>query len=109
MSSATTSATAPATGARRRLKLLMIVMVMFVSWAAYTYANQYGQLSNRQAELRDAGIKLSDAQSKNETLQQEIDRLKDPEYIGQIARKEQGMGLPGEQSIQIEKSVPAKP
>jgi len=101
MSSGTTAATTAATGARRRLKLLLIVMVMFLSWAAYTLAIQYGQLSDRRVELREADRRLTDARTQSESLQQEIDRLKDPEYIGQIARKEQGMGLPGEQPIQI--------
>lgn len=109
MSSGTTAVTVAATGARRRLKLLLIVMVMFLSWAAYTLAVQYSQLSDRRVELREADKRLTDAQAKSEALQQEIDRLNDPEYIGQIARKEQGMGLPGEQPIQIEKSAPAGP
>ena len=101
-----TAATSAALGARRRLKLLMIVMVLFMSWAAYTLINQYGQISDRRAELQENAKKLSDAQAKSEALRQEIARLNDPEYIGQIARKEQGMGLPGEQPIQIEKSAP---
>jgi len=109
MSSGITAAATPAaTGARRRLRLLLIVMVIFLSWAAYTLADQYGQLSHRRTELQEADKRLSDARAKNEALQQEIDRLNDPEYIGQIARKEQGMGLPGEQPIQIEKSTPDK-
>lgn len=109
MSSGITATTQAATGARRRLKLLLIVMVMFLSWAAYTLANQYSQLSDRRAELQEADKRLADARTKNESLQMEIDRLNDPEYIGQIARKEQGMGLPGELPIQIEKSAPEKP
>ena len=109
MSIGTTAATLAATGARRRLKLLMIVMIIFLSWAAYTLADQYGQLSERRSELREADRRLTDARGKNEALQLEIDRLNDPEYIGQIARKEQGMGLPGERPIQIEKSSPTEP
>lgn len=101
MSSNTTAATRLATGVRRRLKLLLIVMVMFLSWAAYTYANQYSQLSDRRSQLQEANERLAEIKAKNEALQLEINRLNDPEYIGQIARKEQGMGLPGELPIQI--------
>lgn len=93
-------------GARRRLKLFMMVMVLFMSWAAYTLMGQYGQLSDRRAQLRESEMRLSEVQAKSEALKQEIARLNDPEYIGQIARKEQGMGLPGERPIQIEKSEP---
>jgi cell division protein DivIC len=108
MSSRTTAATPAAIGVRRRLKLLMFVMVVFLSWAAYTLINQYGHMSDRHAELRETDNKLSDAQAKTEQLKLEISRLNDPEYIGQIARKEQGMGLPGEKPIHIEKSAPKK-
>lgn len=101
MTSNTTKTTRTAIGVRRRLKLLLIVMVMFLSWAAYTYANQYSQLSDRRAELEEANERLAEAIARNEALQLEINRLNDPEYIGQIARKELGMGLPGEQPIQI--------
>jgi len=101
MPSNTMTTTRTPIGVRRRLKLLLIVMVMFLSWAAYTYANQYSQLSDRRAELQEANERLAEAIARNEALQLEINRLNDPEYIGQIARKEQGMGLPGEQPIQI--------
>ena len=99
-SAASTSASA---GARRRLKLLLVVVVLFMSWAVYTLFLQYHQNSIRTAQLRDEQAKLAEAQKKNDSLKQEIVRLNDPEYIGQIARKEQGMGLPGEKSIQVEK------
>jgi cell division protein DivIC len=107
MSSRHTAAPSPASiGARRRLRLFMIVMVVFMSWAAYTLVNQLGQISDRRAEYRESARRLSEAQAKNEALKQEIARLNDLEYIGQIARKEQGMGLPGERPIQIGKSAP---
>lgn len=106
MSSRQAAPTPAAVGARRRLRLLLFVMVLFLSWAAYVAFNQHGQLSESHAELRETGKKLTDAQKKSDALRQEITRLNDPEYIGQIARKEQGMGLPGEKPIHIEKSAP---
>lgn len=106
MSSETAATTSASTGARRRLKLLLIVMVLFLSWAGYTVAKQYEQLNGRRAEMQDAQQNLFNAQQKNEALKQEIIRLNDSEYIGQIARKEQGMGLPGERPIQIDKNTP---
>lgn len=89
-------------GMRRRLKLLLIVVVLFMGWASYTLFMQYHQASERTGQLREVKGKLSEIQLKNASLQQEIDRLNDPEYIGQIARKEQGMGLPGEKPIQVD-------
>ncbi|RUS48318.1 septum formation initiator family protein [Cohnella sp. AR92] len=103
---AAASASNVSAGARRRLKLLLIVVVLFMSWAVYTLFMQYNQASDRNAQLNQAKKQLSDTQAKNTALKQEIVRLKDPEYIGQIARKEQGMGLPGEKSIQMGDSSP---
>lgn len=77
-----------------------------MSWAVYTLFMQYNQAADRNVQLIEAKKQLSDAQAKNVALKQEVARLNDPEYIGQIARKEQGMGLPGEKSIQMENSAP---
>jgi cell division protein DivIC len=101
MSSRTLTATPVMTGARRRLKLLLFIMVLFMSWALYVIIVQYGQISNRSGQLREADKKLTDAQAKSEALKQQIARLNDPEYIGQIARKEHGLGMPGEVPIKI--------
>jgi cell division protein DivIC len=106
MSSRTIASTPAAIGARRRLKILLFVMVIFMSWAAYTLFDQYGQINSRSSQMRETDKKLTDAQAKSDALKLEIIRLNDPEYIGQIARKDQGMGLPGEKPIHIEKSAP---
>jgi len=73
-----------------------------MSWALYVFIVQYGQISDRSGQLQEADRKLADAQAKNEELNQQIIRLNDPEYIGQIARKEHGLGLPGEIPIKTE-------
>ncbi|MCD9026293.1 FtsB family cell division protein [Cohnella silvisoli] len=102
MSSRTMTATPVMTGARRRLKLLLFIMVLFMSWALYVIIVQYGQISDRSGQLHEADKKLTDAQAKSDALKQQIARLNDPEYIGQIARKEHGLGMPGEVPIKIE-------
>jgi cell division protein DivIC len=84
----------------------MFVLVLFLGWAVYTLIGQEGQLSERRTELQESVKKLNDVTAQTEAVKAEIARLNDPEYIGQIARKEQGMGLPGETPIQIEKTAP---
>ncbi len=100
--SAGTLTRTPVTGVRRRLKLLLFIMVLFMSWALYVLIVQYGQISDRSGQLQEADKKLSDTQATNADLEQQIARLNDPEYIGQIARKEHGLGLPGEVPIEKE-------
>lgn len=106
MPSGTNNTTSAVTGARRRLKLLLFVLVFFMSWAAYTFYDQYEHMNNRRHELREMNQLLTGAKADIERLQHEVVRLNDPEYIGQIARKEQGLGLPGEIPMHIDKTNP---
>ncbi|WP_391571288.1 septum formation initiator family protein [Cohnella sp.] len=99
MASQTMTATPVVAGARRRLKLLLFVVVLFLSWAGYVLIVQSGQIDDRASQLEEVNLKLTDAQAKNEELQLQIARLNDDEYIGQLARKEHGLGLPGEVPI----------
>lgn len=100
-----TDSSAPVTvGVRRRLKLLLFVVVLFMSWALYTYIAQHGQMNERSQQLEETNRQLTEATSKSNALNQEIVRLNDNEYIGQIARKDLGMGLPGEKAIIVEPS-----
>jgi cell division protein DivIC len=105
MSSRTTGTTPATIGARRRFRLLLFIMTIFMSWALYTLVDQYTHMNTAFSQMRETGKKLTDAQTKSDALKQEISRLNDPEYIGQIARRDQGMGMPGEQPIQFEKSA----
>lgn len=103
MASHTSAATTASVGMRRRLKLLLVVVLLFAGWAVYNLFVQNHRSSVRSEQLREVKGKLQDIEQKNQNLQKEIQRLNDPEYIGQIARKEQGMGLPGEKPIQVGK------
>jgi cell division protein DivIC len=106
MSSGVVSTTPAMTGARRRLKLLLFVVTLFMCWALYILITQYGQISARSSQLQEVNKLLTDAEAKSLSLQQQVIRLNDPEYISQIARKEQGLGFPGEIPIYIEKIEP---
>lgn len=70
-----------------------------MSWAVYVLISQFGQIGEHNGQLEEANRKLAEAQAKNEDLRLQIARLNDDEYIGQIARKEYGLGLPGEVPI----------
>jgi cell division protein DivIC len=102
MSSGRVSTTPSIAGARRRVKLLLFVVGLFMCWAVYILVTQYGQISASTSQLQEANKKLTDAEAKSLTLQQQVVRLNDPEYVSQIARKEQGLGFPGEIPINIE-------
>ncbi|WP_017815525.1 MULTISPECIES: FtsB family cell division protein [Paenibacillus] len=93
--------TAPSSnhGARRRLRIWMVVMVLFLGWAIYTFVVQSIHLSEKKAELAQQEAKKVQAEAALGQSQNEVKRLEDPEYIGQVARKQYGMYLPGEKPI----------
>ncbi|KQO14131.1 septum formation initiator family protein [Paenibacillus algorifonticola] len=90
-------------GSKRRIKMWMMFIVLFMGWAAYTF---FGQIQQQNAtELRLAAVMKQKEEATNQAqqLQQEIERLNDPEYIAQLATKGQGMVKEGEQQIQVVK------
>lgn len=84
---------------KRRLKIWLFLIVVFLAWAIYTVFNQ----ANQKDELNE---KLMSLEADRNVLQQELDQLEkdvmllnDPEYMSQLATKEQGMVKEGEQQI----------
>lgn len=84
---------------KRRLKIWLFLIVVFLAWAMYTIFNQ----ANQKDELNE---KLMSLEADRNALQQELDQLEkdvmllnDPEYMSQLATKEQGMVKEGEQQI----------
>lgn len=87
------------TGARRRIMLWLAFMICFTGWAGYTFFNQSTQMADKSAKLQEIKATKTETDQALEELKQEVSRLQDPEYIGQIARKKYGMYLPGETPI----------
>lgn len=87
------------TGARRRIMLWLAFMICFTGWAGYTFINQSTQMADKSAKLQEIKVTQTKTEQALEELKQEVGRLQDPEYIGQIARKKYGMYLPGETPI----------
>lgn len=83
-------------GTRRRLRLLMVVVVCFMSWAGLTLWGQTDQVNSKQSELEFMQAKLEEVVEKNESYKFELDRLNDPEYLEQLIRKDLNMTKPDE-------------
>lgn len=95
-------------GARRRIRLWMCFMVLFIGWAGYTYIAQSGEIGNKSLQLAERqASKEANEQTLNQ-LKYELNRLKDPEYIGQIAMKKYGLYKPGEIPVRISESDSGK-
>lgn len=86
-------------GARRRKRMFVAMMALFLIWAGSTLWSQNDRIRNQNEALaQKQGDYKSVEQSLNQ-IQHEVERLKDPEYIGQIARKKFGLYLPNETPI----------
>ncbi|MOA12004.1 Cell division protein FtsL [compost metagenome] len=88
-------------GARRRIRLWMALMILFVGWAGYTYFAQAGEITAKSEQLEEYKDSMSASEQSLNQLKYEVDRLNDPEYIGQIAMKKYGLYKPGEIPVRI--------
>lgn len=86
-------------GAIRRKRIYASVMVLFLLWAGSTLWSQHAQIQNRNETLLQKQQEQAEVESKLNGLTQEVERLQDPEYIGQIARKKFGLYPPNEVPI----------
>lgn len=84
---------------KRRFKIWLMFIVLFMGWAGYTLFGQYQQQIETSNKLSALQKQVEAAIAESEALQKHIERLNDPEYIAQLATKEQGMVKEGEQQI----------
>lgn len=83
-------------GARRRKRLLGLIVLCFMVWAGTTIVQQEEFFSAKLAQVSALEQKLEAVKAENERLKLEYTRLNDPEYIEQKAKKDQQMIRDGE-------------
>ncbi|ANS76370.1 septation ring formation regulator EzrA [Paenibacillus yonginensis] len=86
-------------GAKRRLRLWFCFIILFVGWAGYAFYSQSSELHEKSKQLADIRAKEQATKDSLNQIKYEINRLNDPEYIGQLARKKYGLYKPGETPI----------
>ncbi|MFD0591115.1 septum formation initiator family protein [Paenibacillus sp. GCM10027627] len=99
MATATKNRSANGSASKRRYKLWMMFIVLFLGWAGYTLFGQMQQQKATYLKLTTIESNIKEAKAGTEALKREVERLNDPEYISQLATKEQGMVKEGEQQI----------
>lgn len=83
-------------GARRRVRLVGMIMLCFAVWAGLSSFKQAEFVRSKKEQLAQLEAQLAAVVEKNERLKLEITRWNDPEYIEQIAKKDLQMIRPGE-------------
>ncbi len=99
MATATVNKGAAMMAAKRRFKIWMTFIILFMGWAGYTLFGQLQQQNATHQKLSGIQEQLELTRQESEALRLEVDKLNDPEYISQLATKEQGMVKEGEQQI----------
>ncbi|GEN34559.1 hypothetical protein ADA01nite_20190 [Aneurinibacillus danicus] len=75
---------------------MQIIVVLFLSWAGYTYYSQSQQLADKQRELTDLQRQVTKVQEEQKQLELQVKRMNDKEYIGELARKNFFLSKEGE-------------
>jgi cell division protein DivIC len=83
-------------GSKRRLRLLMILMLCFMSWAGVTIFSQFGKLHAKSLSVKELQTQLENVKKNNTDTKREITRLNDKEYIEQKIRQDLHYTKPGE-------------
>jgi cell division protein DivIC len=96
----------PNPGMRRRIRFLMFIVLCLLIWAVVTVWDQSRKMDENSGKLTALNMKLADESKTNENMKQELVRLNDPEYRGEIARKQQHLSKPGEIPFDIPKTNP---
>lgn len=82
--------------------LAVIVALVLAAWWVYpTFRLQY----EHQREVETLENELGDLKERNEQLRDEVDGLKTPEGVEQLARESLGLAKPGEQVYVVTGSV----
>ena len=83
-------------GRKRRKRLMAILLASLLIWAGLTWFDQQTTLLVKQDELKKIQQVHDQLNLENEELQYEVNRLHDPDYIAEIARKDYHLSKPGE-------------
>lgn len=81
---------------RRRLTIWFVVCTIFVAWAVIQLLQQTEKIAEKQSELAQTELKLQQTTEMKQELEATIERLHDPEYVDELARKEYYMTREGE-------------
>jgi cell division protein DivIC len=85
------------TGQRRRMRLYVVVMSIFLLWALVTMVRQQWTLYQTHQQMKKVQAQLAEVKKQNQVYKDELKKLGDKEYIEQILRSQLYMTKNGEQ------------
>lgn len=85
-------------------KLPLLVLLVLLFYLAITFTLQFHRLAALHQEIRQVQKQVTELQSKNSELREQLKRVQSDSYIEQMAREKLGLIKPGEARI-----VPLEP
>ncbi len=84
-----------------RLYLLAVGMLVFLFWAGSEWFDQQAVIEDQQADLAKVRAEAEAATERHRELQEQIDRLHDPDYIAEVARRDYFLTKEGEMIFNV--------
>lgn len=81
---------------KRRINWFRLFLIGIFAYFLYVSAGQQGEIRAITQETETTKAQLEQETKLNQSLKEERDRLKTPEYVEKLAREELGLVKPGE-------------
>ncbi len=83
-------------GLLRRLTVFGVLVVVMFTVTIATLTSQAAQIAEKKEEKEAVEQRLEKIIAEKAQLSDEVNKLKDPDYIGEVARRDYYMSKPGE-------------
>ena len=76
--------------------IVLLVVLLLIGVVGFELVNVYGQIAAAQEQERQLATQVQQQKEANVSLQQDLARADDEEFIKELAREELGLTEPGE-------------
>ncbi|MCF6411910.1 FtsB family cell division protein [Pseudalkalibacillus salsuginis] len=83
-------------GLLRRLTVFGVLVVIMFTVMIATLTSQAAQIAEKKEEKQAVEQRLEEVKAEKAQLSDEVNKLQDPDYIGEVARRDYNMSKPGE-------------
>ncbi|WP_261134733.1 septum formation initiator family protein [Bacillus sp. Marseille-Q3570] len=83
-------------GLVRRLTVFGVLVVIMFTVMVATLTSQASVIAEKKEEKEAVEERLEEIKAEKSQLSEEVNKLQDPDYIGEVARRDYNMSKPGE-------------
>ncbi|WP_408008886.1 FtsB family cell division protein [Pseudalkalibacillus sp. A8] len=83
-------------GLVRRLTVFGVLVVIMFTFMVATLTSQAALIAEKKEEKQAVEQRLEEIKAEKAQLSDEVNKLQDPDYIGEVARRDYNMSKPGE-------------